>query len=368
MKKITLFFAALFCVTAVSAKTIYCKMEQSWWKADGAAVGCYYWEGGTPSWPGIRMTAVENETDLWSIDIPEETTTVIFTRVNGSGTISDWGAQTANLTVPTDGKNLFTITTSTATWGDNPGCNGEWSTYGVTNEPSVSITITGDLKPGATVTLSASTENIEGTVTYAYSVEFEGVSTNIEGTSYTFEEDGTYIFTITASVDGEVKATNTKTVSVLYDWYLKGSFNGWNNDNPMTQNGDEYVTTITLAAGEYELKLSGSEWLGVSSLGTVSGATTSGTDNIIMNLTAESDVTFTLTADKKINISAVAHQVTAIDQVEATVIYANAGRIYGAEGARIYTISGLDVTEMNGQLNGIYVVRTQNAAYKVAVK
>lgn len=119
--------------------TIYAKMEQSWWKADGAAIGIYCWGSGDPkvAWPGERMTAVSGQTDLWSFDVDIATyPNVIFTRVNGSGDVSDWGAKTKDLTFPTDGKNLFTITSSTAVCGD-PGCEGEWSTFDATNKHTV---------------------------------------------------------------------------------------------------------------------------------------------------------------------------------------------------------------------------------------
>ena len=59
---------------------------------------------------------------------------------------------------------------------------------------------------------------------------------------------------------------------------------------------------------------------------------------------------------------------TALQAVTVADIYANNGRIYGAEGMRIYTVSGIDVTDQNGQLNGIYIVKAQTGVYKIAVK
>ena len=60
---------------------------------------------------------------------------------------------------------------------------------------------------------------------------------------------------------------------------------------------------------------------------------------------------------------------TAIRDVEVmSDVYARDGRIYAEEGARIYTILGLDVTTMNGQLNGVYVVKNGNKVAKVVVK
>ncbi len=113
-------------------KTIYCKMEKGWWKADGAAVGCFTWnDGGEPkvAWPGERMTPVEGEADLWSIELDINTYHMcIFTRVNGEGDVAEWGAKTADLTIPTDENDMFTITNDDPTWGD-PGCTGAWSKY-----------------------------------------------------------------------------------------------------------------------------------------------------------------------------------------------------------------------------------------------
>ncbi len=133
MKRIlSLMTAFVFCTTMLSAKTIYCKMAQDWWKADGAAVGCHSWGTGEGTdWPGVRMTPVAGETDLWSIDLDtDQVQNVIFTRVNPSDEDDlDWGAKTKDLQIPNDDKNLFTITSSEAVWGD-PGCDGEWSVYG----------------------------------------------------------------------------------------------------------------------------------------------------------------------------------------------------------------------------------------------
>ena len=111
--------------------TVYCKNVQSWWTADGAAVGVHYWGGASAStaWPGVRMAPVAGQEGLWSYDVPADITGLIFVRVNGSGDVSDWGAKTADLTLPTDGKNLYTITSTSAVWGD-PGVTGEWSVYG----------------------------------------------------------------------------------------------------------------------------------------------------------------------------------------------------------------------------------------------
>ena len=138
MKKLFLSaIVALMGIMTMSASTVYCKMTQSWWTADGAAVGVYYWgTSSDPAWPGVRMSPVSGQDGMWSYDLPSGVSNVIFVRVNGDGAISDWGAKTKDLTLPTDGNNLYTITSTEPVWG-NPGCDGAWSKYeGGTTPPT----------------------------------------------------------------------------------------------------------------------------------------------------------------------------------------------------------------------------------------
>ena len=92
-----------------TTRTLYCKVAQSWWKADGAAVGIYAFKGDehNAGWPGERMTLAENETEVWTATIDAKYEKVIFVRVNASGNISDWGAKTADLTLADAGEILL---------------------------------------------------------------------------------------------------------------------------------------------------------------------------------------------------------------------------------------------------------------------
>ena len=131
MRKIfSLLIAAVLGISSAFATTVYCKMTQSWWTTDGAAIAVHHWGGATPgtTWPGVRMAAVAGEEGMWSYDLPADVTGFIFVRVNGTGAVADWGAKTGDLALPTDGKNLYTITSTSSVWGD-PGVTGEWSTY-----------------------------------------------------------------------------------------------------------------------------------------------------------------------------------------------------------------------------------------------
>ena len=49
-------------------------------------------------------------------------------------------------------------------------------------------------------------------------------------------------------------------------------------------------------------------------------------------------------------------------------VYATNGTVYAEGEFQIFSVSGQNVTELNGQLNGIYVVKTAKGIQKVAVK
>jgi len=135
--------AAMWTSANAETKTLYCKMTQSWWTTDGAAIGVYAYnsdEDKNAVWPGVRMTPVSGETGLWSADVDTKYAHLIFVRVNPTGDIADWGAKTGDLAFPTGENNLYTITSETAVWGD-PGCTGVWSKLG---GPTPKYYITGD--------------------------------------------------------------------------------------------------------------------------------------------------------------------------------------------------------------------------------
>ena len=167
-------------------KTIYCKMDKAWWKADGAAVGVYTWDDGgnaKAAWPGERMTPVEGEADLWSVELDINTYHMcIFTRVNGEGNVADWGAKTGDLTIPTDEKDLYTITSESAVWGD-PGVAGEWSKY----EPSAPVVLDAPDAAPAEPTLQG--YQVKAVYSAKYSADFNFGEWG-SGTQYKQEEFG----------------------------------------------------------------------------------------------------------------------------------------------------------------------------------
>lgn len=84
-----------------------------------------YFFGGSVSqtWPGVKLTYVTG--NIYSVG-KYDASNVIFN-------VNSWNGdcQTVDLTIPTDGKNLFTITTN-YTNGNNQ--NGTWSTYSAQEE------------------------------------------------------------------------------------------------------------------------------------------------------------------------------------------------------------------------------------------
>lgn len=493
MKKVLLSMLALCMSVSMfgATKTIYCALSSqaaSWFLADGACVGVHYWGGTNGStFPGIRMTAVEGETNLYSAEIDDSNTNVLFIRLSGSGDIANWGAQTNDLTAWDSGNNLFTISSESACWSGS-GCKlaGSWSTYtpAASTDPAVALTVTGNAELGSEVTLSAAASNIEGEVSYKYYVKVgDGEFTALEADKYTFEAFGTYTFKVEALVGTDVKAESTKAVTVKADWYVKGTFNNWKSqpEYGMKKNAEGvYSLSFKLEAGTYEFKLNGSSWIAakaVSSDCSDQGWEGKDDDNIKFTLGAEATVTvtydgakicltstlgqfgkvvitsYTIVGDNAIvgadwvtdntnadmtdkgngtwaweikdrvleatdynykvvgnhayavyqypagennnktltiaeagtydivytfkpgetpELSAVATKhsspVTGLQESVAPLLYTRDGRIYGAEDMRIYTVLGLDVTNMNGQLNGIYVVKTQAGIVKVVVR
>ena len=85
-------------------------------------------------------------------------------------------------------------------------------------------------------------------------------------------------------------------------------------------------------------------------------------------VTVSSDHKFTMPASN-VTVTATFKAVTptALQTAELMGIYAENGRIYGIDGMQIFTLTGQNVTEMNGSLNGVYIVKVGDKAQKVIV-
>ena len=116
----------------LGATTVYCYVTQEWWTDQGATVGMYAYDDNdnfNATYPGVRMTQ-EDLPGLWSASIdPSMYNHIIFTRMapDGNETL-DWGAKTADLSVPTSATPVFVITSSSATWSPET-VEGYWTAY-----------------------------------------------------------------------------------------------------------------------------------------------------------------------------------------------------------------------------------------------
>ena len=233
-------------------KTIYCKVTESWWTDGSAAVGVYAWGeavAANAEWPGVRMNKVEGQAGVWSFELPGQYTSVVFTRMNPSNEGDQyWGAKTGDQVVPTDEKDLFTITTSTATW-DPATVEGAWSVY--VPETPAKFYITGNealvgekaWSPDALkVTENSYTFENLAVGNYAIKVTTDGSW----GTAKGYEDLTTKPAGLTADKDGNIcfKMKAVGNITITYtseeftvggdfyvpvlpnDFYLVGEFNG----------------------------------------------------------------------------------------------------------------------------------------------
>ena len=109
----------------VTENVLYLKPNSNW-KQSNARFAAYFFNNGGIAW----VSMVDSDSDgIYEVNIPEGYTfgdNVIFCRLNPSSTANNWNNkwnQTADLKIPTDGKNLFTIPGTT--WND--ATNSNWS-------------------------------------------------------------------------------------------------------------------------------------------------------------------------------------------------------------------------------------------------
>lgn len=176
------------------------------WKVDNARFAAYFFGNGE-TW--ANLTLVEGETDIYSVTVPEGYPNIIFCRMNPNATANNWNNkwnQTADLTVPTDGKNFYVVPENA--WD---GSNAAWSTYTPATPEPVALA-TPEVK--ATVEVNVVTLNwdaIEGASHYTVQVD-DDVEEVVNGTSYEFTGDYAveYMFTVKAIAADTTKNTNSE--------------------------------------------------------------------------------------------------------------------------------------------------------------
>ncbi len=114
--------------------------------------------------------------------------------------------------------------------------------------------------------------------------------------------------------------------------------------------GDEVELTVTPATG-YELDV----------------LSMKDADNVDVMVSADNK--FTMPASN-VTVSATfkAKTATALSTAQTFDLRTESGRVICTQEFQIFTLTGQNVTEMNGQLNGVYIVKVGDKAQKVVVK
>ena len=197
--------------TQLQPTTVYLKPNTEWKQAD-ARFAIHYWHDGQPAgW--VDMTDVGCNRDYFVATIPAGYTNFLFARMDPSNTENKWDAdidwnKTGDLTIPTDGKNLFTLPTS----GDQVwnGATGTWGTY---TPPTYTININAPESGSIAVTVGNSTTTVTDeptqitniaagttfTIEYTPNAGFALGHSEVEGIKETYAGAGTY--TVCGPVD-----------------------------------------------------------------------------------------------------------------------------------------------------------------------
>ena len=323
--------------------TLYLKPNANW-SADGARFAMYYFNGTANGWADMRD---EDGDRIYEGVVPADYSNVIFCRMNPAATENNWNNklnQTADLTVPTDGTNCYTV--AEGTWDQG---GGEWSVYPpeaeepepeepepeepvTPDEPTATYYVAGDAALCGSNWDAADTANKRD---YKGDSVYTKVYANVAQGTYNLKvTDGTWNnswgdngnnYTFVVSDVCNVTVTfdsNSKTVSVTGDGVGKetgleissmhavgnGSgnwLNGKNWDvsaNVMTETAPNVyeITFENVPAGSaYEFKFAANKaWTHSWGKGATEGEAAYNGQNIKLTLTAASDVTLKLDLTK----------------------------------------------------------------------
>ena len=237
---------------AADSTTLYLKPNGNWTQAN-ARFAAYFFGNGE-KW--VSMTD-SNGDGIYEVEAPAGYPSVIFCRMNPSSTANNWSNkwnQTGDLTVPTDGKNLFTIPS-----GSWDGATTGWSTY---TYVAPTYTIAGTISPAGWSPENGeklTDEDGDGVFTYTY--------TNVAAGSYAFkvtngtwdaawpasdykltvEDDGSSVTVIFDAVKKTVSAEVVKEYTVTFI-----GANVTSDGAGVAVKGSEYTAILTAAEG-YDL-------------------------------------------------------------------------------------------------------------------
>lgn len=198
---------------AVPDQKIYLKAED--WLVDGAWLAAYFFEGDDANtW--AKMTDPDGD-GIYECVKPDGYSNVIFCRMSKENSSLSWDAkwnQTEDLTIPTDGKNFFTVTNP---WAGNN--SGEWSVYTCNHTYTEEVTT----EPGCETT---------GVKTFTCSKCGDKYTEDIEATGHAYQDgsctvcggkDPDYVVKVYLQPGAEWKQSDAWFAA----WFVEGETGTW---------------------------------------------------------------------------------------------------------------------------------------------
>ncbi|MBQ8495674.1 MAG: starch-binding protein, partial [Clostridia bacterium] len=228
------------------------------WKQANARFAAYFFGSGD-TWVG--MTDADND-GVYEVTAPEGYPNVIFVRMNPGTTANNWDNkwnQTADLVVPTDDKNCYTV--AEGAW-DNGG--GSWSVYTPAAAPaSYAVTFNGThvTSNGAPAALAGEVYTADLTADDGYTLP-ESVTVTVGGDDYTGFTYIDGVLTIPAAgVTGDIVITavgveepDTITVYFRNDWlWPEVSVHYWGSTTSPASTWPGAAMTLVEQVGGYDM-------------------------------------------------------------------------------------------------------------------
>ena len=288
-------------VRAAEGTTLYL-VPNAYWKQSNARFAIYYWNAsGANGWTG--MTDSDGD-GVYEGTVPAGNDNIIFCRMNPAASANNWNNkwnQTADLKVPTDGSNCYTV--KAGTWDSGGGTWSTFSTEPEETEPVVTEPTEPDPAPAGTYYVAgvaalcgsewnaADEANLMSWNGTLFEKVYEGVQPGVyqfkitdgtwnntwgkDGQNYTFEVTAECDVTITFNHSSKAVKAEGKHVAAVTTLEIssitavgagKGNFlNGKSWDvaaavNHMSANGSVYTITYKdVAAGTYEVKFAAND-------------------------------------------------------------------------------------------------------------
>ena len=232
-------------VSAATERTVYFVNRSNW---STVKAYCWYNDGSkdvpeTP-WSGNVMTKVGtyDGSDLYKYTLDTKYTKIIFNNGNSGD-----GNQTGNLTIPTDGKNMY---------DSNITGNDKWTTYSELTPVATDLTLTSDkssIVKGQSAILTATLTgkvdtDVTLTLTGGDTTQTATVSGDDTTATFTVSPTSTTTYTVTASAENysSKSATTTISVTVPDTYYL------WTSAYDDVTNANTWTSTeLTYSDGSY---------------------------------------------------------------------------------------------------------------------